>query len=143
MIKIVSILSLGLILQACLGNPIPPTTNPEPKQAPSRFSITEIKKKQEAKYAQLLIELNAKNVAEEVEKAKQNNTQYLLAYSAGRGGAMKAPGLTESQFKQNKCKMVLLDGMGDSIYGENHARFRVAQRQYAIEFNTLMLPYCR
>jgi len=143
MIKIISFLGIGLILQACQTNTMPSSSNQQPKQTPSRFSIKAIKKQEEEKYAQKLIELNEKNVAAEVEKARIKNRPYLLTYHQGRGGAMKAPGLSEKQFKNSKCKTILLDGMGDSIYGENHMSFRAAQIQYASEFNILMLPFCK
>lgn len=142
MIKIISFLGLGLILQACQTNTMPPSTNQQPKQAPSRFSIKAIKKQEEEKYAQKLIELNAKNAVAEVEKARKKNTPYLLVYHQGRGGSTKAPGVSENQLKNSQCETILLEGMGDSIYGENHMSFRTAQIQYAREFNILMLPFC-
>lgn len=144
MIKGIAIIGLSVMMQACVAKPIAPASSSQQStQSPNRFSITEIKKKEEAKYAQKLIELNAKDAAKEVKKAQENNTLHLLIYYTGKGGPMKIPGLTETQFKNHKCEIISLEGMGDSIYGENHFRFRLAQEQYASEFNTLMLPFCQ
>lgn len=129
-----------LLLQSCAATPI----KSENKQsyADNRFSIDKIKKKRENIYAVKLLELNNRNPVSDVKSAVARKNYYLLSYNSGRGGMNKVPGVTPQQLAKNHCDFRALEGLGDSIYGENHLKYRVAIRRYANTFNKMMLSYC-
>jgi hypothetical protein len=130
-------------MQACVAAPNTPPSSSQPDPFSSRFSIEGIKQRREAEYAQKLEDLNRLNPAEEVKKALKSNSIYLLGYQSGKGGSRVTPGLVESQaIIDQKCRVLQLDGMGDSIYGANHLKYRIALQKYASQFNALMFPNC-
>ena len=88
-------------------------------------------------------DLNKMNPANEVLKAVNNNSIYLLAYQTGKGGSTQIPGLQEQQTTNLECRVLQLDGMGDAIYGENNLKYRAALKKYAVQFNVAIYPYCR
>ncbi len=142
--KIIAIIGISSVMQACVAAPNnPPPSSYQPDANSSRFSIEGIKQRREAEYAKKLIDLNKKNPAYEAQKAIENNDIHLLTFHSGRGGSIAVPGIEESQVKNVNCRLVQLDGMGDSIYGENHLKYRVAIQKYASEFNATMFTYCR
>lgn len=141
--KTLTITGLSLLMQACVAAPNTPPSSSQPDDYSSRFSVEAIKQRREAEYAQKLADLNKLDPAEEVKKALKSNKVYLLAYQSGRGGETITPGLVEPQVIEVKCRILQLDGMGDTIFGENHLKYRVALRKYASEFNALMYPNCR
>ena len=130
-------------MQACVAVPNEFSSNRSSSQPSNRFSIETIKKQKEAEYAKKYADLKQMNPSVEVAKAVKNNSIYLLAYQSGRGGARLIPGLVEPQPTNINCRVLQLDGMGDSIYGENHLKYRVELRKYASEFNAKMFSYCR
>ena len=130
-------------MQACVAAPNTPTPSSQPDQYSDRFSVEKIKQRREAEYAQKLADLNKMNPANEVQKAVNNNSIYLLAYQTGKGGSTQIPGLNEQQTSNIKCRVLQLDGMGDAIYGENHLKYRAAIQKYASQFNVAMYPNCR
>ncbi len=140
--KIIIICSISLLMQACVAAPNTPPSSSQPDQFSSRFSIEGIKQRREAEYAQKLADLNRLDPAEEVKKALKSNRIYLLGYQSGKGGSTVTPGLVEPQAINQKCRVLQLDGMGDSIYGANHLKYRIALQKYASEFNALMFPNC-
>lgn len=140
--KILSVSVMGLLVQACVAVPNTPPSSSQSDDYSSRFSVERIKQRREAEYAQKLFDLNKLVPAEEVKNVLKSKNIYLLAYQSGRGGEIITPGLVEPQSIEVKCRVLQLDGMGDSIYGENHLKYRVALRKYASEFNALMYPNC-
>ncbi|KAG1661930.1 hypothetical protein GQR58_021206 [Nymphon striatum] len=125
---------ISILMQACVAVPNESSSNKSSSQPSNRFSIENIKKQKEAEYAKKYADLKKMNPSVEVAKAVKNNSIYLLAYQSGRGGARLIPGLVEPQPTTVKCRVLQLDGMGDSIYGENHLKYRVALRKYASAF---------
>ena len=130
-------------MQACVAVPNESSSNQSSQQTNNRFSIENIKKQKEAEYAKKYADLKQMNPSVEVAKAVKNNSIYLLAYQSGRGGSRIIPGLVDPQPDNINCRVLQLDGMGDSIYGENHLKYRVELRKYASEFNARMLTHCR
>ena len=141
--KLLLISGISLLMQACVAVPNESSSNRSSSQPNNRFSIEKIKKQKEAEYAKKYADLKKMNPSVEVAKAVKNNSIYLLAYQSGRGGARLIPGLVEPQPTNINCRVLQLDGMGDSIYGENHLKYRVELRKYASEFNAKMFSYCR
>jgi hypothetical protein len=41
-----------------------------------------------------------------------------------------------------RCTLKTLDGLGDVIYGENHLKYRVAMRKFAMRYNIAMKSAC-
>ena len=141
--KLLLLSGISLLMQACVAVPNESSSNQSSQQPNNRFSIENIKKQKEAEYAKKYADLKQMNPSVEVTKAVNNNSIYLLAYHSGRGGVRTIPGLVEPQPTTLNCRVLQLDGMGDSIYGENHLKYRVALRKYASEFNARMLAHCR
>ena len=141
--KIITIASISLLMQGCVAVPNNSPSSNQPDNYSSRFSVEGIKKREEAKYAQKLGDLSKKNPVIEAQKAIANDDLHLLTFQSGRGGSTTVPGIENLQVKNVNCRLLQLDGMGDSIYGENHLKYRVAIEKYASEFNRVMHPYCR
>lgn len=112
-----------------------------PKGLSNRFSTSKIKEEREAFYTQKRIELTQIDPSTAVRNALRDNNIYLMAIPAGRGGATTIPGLSEVTTNV-KCSIVAAEGLGDSIYGENHMQYRRELLKYMREFNTLMSPHC-
>lgn len=129
----------GLVLiQACVAVPPPEKTVKNPS-----YSTGKIKHDRELIYAQKLYDLKRKNPVSEANSAIDRRDFYLMSYLSGRGGINKVPGLTQQELINNRCRYQTIAGFGDAIYGENHLRYRVAMRQYANQFNRIMMAYCR
>ncbi len=137
----VSLLASLFLIQACSTTVAPkPVTKPAP--SPESYSVENINREQEKIYAQKLAELNKKNPQKEAASAIARRNYYLLSYLSGRAGRNKIPGISQQQLSNNRCRYRVLKNLGDTIYGENHLRYRVAIRQYAATFNKVMRPYC-
>ena len=148
MYKIIGIMAIGLISQACTA--IPPSSSdsgyvPRSSQTSTPdYSTTRIKQKREAEFAQKLASLQRQNPVREAQHLASLGNTYLWVYNSGRGGSVKAPGLTTQQITNMRgCQLLQLEGMGDTIYGDNHLKYRVAARNYAKQFNLTMIRYCR
>lgn len=138
---IVSIMSL-LLAQACMATP-PPDRSPNNQSiASERFSVERIKNNREALYAKKLKELKKKNPKKDAHAAIKRGRYYLMSYRSGRRGVHKVPGLTKQQLASHHCKYRTISGLGDSIYGKNHLKYRIAIRHYASKFNKTIRPYC-
>ena len=153
-IVLASLLGLGLAAQAC-------TTTPEheliktnssssntsdstmPKEFGSRFSTKNIKAEREAFYAHKRNELALLSPTVEVNKAIHSNNVHLMVVPASRGGTLSIPGLTNLQLKTISCRMQNIEGMGDVLYGNNHAAYRQEILNYSRRFNALIAPYCK
>ena len=138
--SLIIISGLSLLMQACVATPV--KTNNQQSNNAGEFSVEDIKQREEAEYAQKLERLNKRNPVQDAQQSISQGEYYLLAYQSGRGGINKAPGLTQAQAKNSLCRFKRLDGLGDSIYGENHLKYRVKIRQYASQFNQTMYAFC-
>ena len=139
--KLIIVACMGFLLSAC-------ATLPEKKDEPLREYVREnpvkdIKKRREDEYTQKLNALKYRNPVQEAQQAIAARQYYLLAYEGGRGSPTKAPGLSSSQAANSRCSFKRLDGFGDSIYGVNHLKYRIALRKFARQFNQRMFAYCR
>lgn len=147
MIKLLSIMSISLFIQACTATPPPSTSGYVPRTSGNNtpsYSTDLIKQKREAEYAQKLAAIKRQNPIRDAHNLAAQGNKYLWVYQSGRGGSTKAPGLSTQQLSNLRgCQLVLLQGMGDTIYGDNHLKYRIAARNYAKQFNLTMLPYCR
>lgn len=140
--KYIAITLLSFMMSACVA-PTGPATGKDALKNGSNtvvLSTASIKEQEEQKYTQLLANLQVKNPQQDVKNAIARGDLRVLGYQSGRGG-LKVPGLTGVQ--QNRCSVNQLGGMGDTIFGNNHLRYRVALRQYANQYNRLMVPNCR
>jgi len=142
MLRYLSVTALCSIMSACVA-----TTPEQPKKKSSLMDLAKedhastqtIKKQEEQKYAQLLTTLKAKNATQDAQQAIARGDLQILGYQAGRGG-LKTPGINT---QQNRCKVTIMDGMGDMIFGQNHMNYRIALTQYMNRYNQIMLPYCQ
>ena len=112
--------------------------------APKVPSAAEIKAKEEQKYAAELVRVKKMNAAKNAVAAQELGFPYLLAHYAGRSAAMVLPGLDQAEYKnaQAKCPVLILDGMGDTIYGKTHMAYRKAMTDYAAQFNKITYKAC-
>lgn len=141
---IVLIASFSLLLQACAEIPVKQEKKHKPiVKLPYAASTEAIKNRNENKYAQKLQALNNKNPILEAQQEASIGYHFFLGFQGGRGGARTIPGLTLQQAKSSSCGIKRLDGFGDTIYGENHLKYRIALRNYAKKFNGVMYSYCR
>lgn len=101
--------------------------------------IASIKQREEQRYQVLLAELNQRDPVAEANAAISRGDLRMLAYQAGRGGITLPgfPGETAG------CGVILLDGMGDVIFGKQHLQYRVALRRFATQYNQLVYPHCK
>ena len=153
---------VSLLMQACTAVPVPvpvpvpatktTTETPMPRNQPAQpsiyvppsYSVDAIKEIRETEYAKKLAALNVRNPIRDAHNEAAKENRYLWIYQSGRGGKTKAPGLTEAQLASNvSCPLRRIDGLGDTIYGDTHLKYRVAIRKYANQFNQTMLKYCR
>jgi ribosomal protein L35AE/L33A len=102
-------------------------------------STQAIKQREEQQFAQMLVSLQQRNAIQEARAAISRGDYYVMGYNTGRGGQV-IPGVV---VRQNRCRVQLMDGMGDMIYGDNHMKYRIAAKRFANQFNQQMLPYCR
>lgn len=112
--------------------------------APKVPSAAEIKAKEEQKYAKELVRVNKMNAVKSAAAAKELGFPYLLAHYAGRSTSMILPGIDQKEYKnaQARCPVLILDGMGDTIYGNNHMAYRKAMTNYAAQFNKITYKAC-
>lgn len=143
MFRLMTILGMGLLLQACAADPKHNDSNTSTASYSDRFSIEAIKKRKEQEYANKLKVLTSKGPSDELKNALRNNDLYLLGHYTGKGGNFTLPGLIEPRVTMVNCRIKQLDGFGDSIYGANHAKYRNEMIRYASEFNRGMISYCR
>lgn len=138
---LIGVIITSFFLQGCVAYPVKQADKKASDS--SRFSVEKIKKQRELEYAKKLTFLNKRNPVQDARQAQTEGKILLLMYQSGRGGTNKVPGLTHQQVANTACKFKQLDGLGDSIFGNNHLKYRVAVRKYASQFNLAMLPYCQ
>ena len=139
-IIIVSIMTF-LLIQACVAKPS--SISPDNQgSAFDHFSVEGIKHNREALYAKKLKKLKKRKPKKDAYSAIAHGHYYLMSYRSGRRGVHRVPGLTKDQLSSNRCKYRTIAGLGDSIYGESHLKYRIAIRRYASTFNKTMFPYC-
>lgn len=112
--------------------------------SPKIPSAAEIKAKEEQKYAKELVRVKKMNAATSAAAAKELGFPYLLAHYAGRSSSIVLPGIDQKEYKnaQTRCPVLILDGMGDTIYGNNHMAYRKAMTNYAAQFNKITYQAC-
>lgn len=141
--KLLLISAMGLAVQGCAASPDPTSSVNKSKSYSNRFSTEEIKKRREEKYKKQQLELEKKNPTSEAQNAINSQSYYLLAYQSAKGIPPKIPGVSQPQSLNTHCRVLQLEGMGDSIYGPNHLKYRAALQKYAMQFNLQMLPHCQ
>ena len=111
---------------------------------PSIPSVTEIKAKEEKKYALELIRVKKMNAVTNAADAIKLGFPHLLVHYAGRSGSLVLPGIEQENYRhaQAKCPVLVLDGLGDTIYGNNHMHYRKAMTAYAAKFNKITYKAC-
>lgn len=130
------------LLQACNGGT--EATRPElsnPTVRTSQGSQPSTVSTRDQQFAALLNDLSRRDAASEAQQAAARGERVLMGYYSGRAG-LKLPGLSSDQQSRQRCSLKTVDGLGDVIYGENHLKYRIAMRNFATEFNTIMLPNC-
>ncbi|MEE9303952.1 MAG: hypothetical protein V3U84_09205 [Thiotrichaceae bacterium] len=112
--------------------------------APKVPSASEIKAQQEKKYATEMVRMKKKDASKDAEAAKRLGFPYLLAHHAGRSASLVIPGLAQKDYKtaQARCPILILDGLGDTIYGDQHMAYRKAATDYAAQFNQITYKAC-
>jgi len=133
---------LSAMVSACAATP----NQPEKKSSflmdaarKEHASTQATKQREEQQFAQMLARLKQRNAIQEARATISRGNYYVMGYNTGRGG-MVIPGIVVSQ---NRCRVQLMDGMGDMIFGDNHMKYRIAAKRFANQFNQVMLPYCR
>ncbi len=141
-LKFLSLALLSAMVSACAATPTQPGKKSSSLMDAARkqhASTQAIKQREEQQFAQMLASLQKRNAIQEAQAAISRGDYYVMGYYAGRGGRV-IPGIVISR---NRCRVQLMDGMGDMILGENHMKYRIAAKRFANQFNQVMLPYCR
>lgn len=140
-VRYLTVTALVSVMSACVATPEQPEKKPSlmDKARAEHASTQSIKKQEEQNYAQLLKILKTKSAGQDAQQAITRGDIQILGYQAGRGG-LQTPGYNG---QQNRCKITIMDGMGDMIFGQNHMNYRLALTQYMTRYNQIMLPYCR
>jgi hypothetical protein len=112
--------------------------------APKVPSAAEIKAKQEKKYAAELVRVKKMSAAKNAADAIKLGFPYLLVHYAGRSRTLLLPGIEQKDHNnaRAKCPVLVLDGLGDTIYGNNHMAYRKAMTAYAAKFNKITYKAC-
>lgn len=107
-------------------------------------SAREINAEKESKYAEELKQMQKRDATKDAKAAQHLGFPYLLAHYAGRSQNLILPGLNENEtgIAQARCPVLILDGMGDVIYGPQHMAYRKAMTDYAATFNKLNYKAC-
>ncbi len=107
-------------------------------------SAKEIIAEKEKKYAQELVQVKSRNASKDAAAAKRLGFPYLLAHHAGRSLSLVIPGLAQKDYKvvQARCPILIIDGLGDTIFGDNHMAYRKAMTSYAAAFNKITYKAC-
>ena len=139
----ISLFLSATLVQGC--NAGPDTPRPINKSSttagsPQIQSVSHVSEKDQ-EFAELLQALSQRNPQREASEAMANGTPNILGYYGGRAG-LKTPGLTVEQQAKQRCKLNIIDGLGDVIYGENHMKYRIAMRNFAKAYNSSMLTAC-
>jgi len=111
---------------------------------PTAPSAESIKAKQEKDYAELIKKLKAKDPVKDASDASALGFPYLLGHYAGRSDELIIPSVDMAIYNNNKerCPVLMMDGLGDSIYGKNHLEYRRLMGLYASKFNTVTFKSC-
>jgi len=111
---------------------------------PQVASAKEIKAQEEKKYAQELKAMEKRNPAKDAQAAKSLGFPYLLAHYAGRSSSLIIPGIDNQHLKtaQQRCPILIMDGLGDMVYGKQHMAYRKASTDYAVAFNKVTYKAC-
>lgn len=143
-LRFLSFITISVIVQGCTAVPAPEPYVPRTQSnEASNYSVGTIKQKREREYANKLAALQKRNPVRDAHNLASERNIYLWVYQSGRGGKTKASGLTAQQLANANCRLRQMDGMGDAIYGDNHLKYRIANRRYASQFNKVMLRYCK
>lgn len=134
----------ALLIQGC--NAGPETPRPINKSAAVPAGTSYIKtansiSDKDQQYATLLLALEKRSPSSEAQQAIASGKPTIIGYYSGRAG-LKTPGLTTEQQAQQRCKLDVIDGLGDVIYGENHMKYRIAMRNFAKTYNSTTISVC-
>ncbi len=107
-------------------------------------SAREIKSEKEQYYAAELARIKARDASRDARAAQKLGFPYLLARYGGRSATLHIPGLDESEtgIAKQRCPLLILEGMGDVIYGSSHMAYRKAMTDYASTFNKINFRVC-
>ncbi len=132
-----ALLTISLVIFSIQTN----MSNAMPKVPDAR----EINAQQESKYAEKLKQMQSRDAAKDAKSAQQLGFPYLLVHYAGRSQNLLIPGLNQkdSQIAKSRCPMLILEGMGDVIYGTQHMAYRKTMTDYAAKFNVLNYKVCK
>lgn len=140
--SVVGLVSVSLLLNACNAGPETPRPIAHTPQASSSPKPVNANiSARDSQYVNLLQGLSQRNPELEAQQAIVRGDNSIMGYYAGRAG-LKLPGLTPEQQAVQRCNLKTLDGLGDVIYGENHLKYRVAMRKFAMRYNIAMKPAC-
>ncbi len=108
-------------------------------------SAAQIKAQQETKYAAETLRMKKRDASRDAAAAKSLGFPYLLAHHAGRSTSLVIPGLAQKDYKaaQARCPILILDGLGDTIFGPQHMAYRKAATDYAATFNKITFKACK
>lgn len=112
---------------------------------PRAPSAADIIAKKEQVYIDKLAILKKRNPKEDAKAATALGFPYVLGYHRGRSRVIDIPGVDMKQYeaKKSNCPTLIMDGMGDMIYGVKHQEYRKALREYAIRFNQYTFAACK
>ncbi len=111
---------------------------------PKVSSAKEIQAQEEKQYAAELALMKKRSATNEAKAAIDLGFPYLLAHHAGRSTVLVIPGLNQQQqtTAQQRCPILIMDGMGDTIYGNQHMAYRKATLEHAASFNKMTYKAC-
>ena len=111
---------------------------------PMAPSAASIKAEQEKMYGKKIKVLKMKDPLKDAMDAAALGFPYVLGHYEGRSQILVLPGVDLTIYANNKERVPVLhmDGLGDSIYGKNHAEYRQLMDQYARKFNSITFKAC-
>lgn len=67
---------------------------------------------------------------------------YRLLAISGRGTRIPGVDMDQMQQARQQCRLRFLKGAGDVVRGKNELKWRNKAKQYAAEYNRIMIKYC-
>jgi len=129
------LLSMTLVQGCNAGPDTPRPINNKSSEVAGKATPTSSAKTKDEQFAQLTAALSSRDPQAEAQQAMASGQPNIMGYYSGRAG-LKTPGLTTEQQKNQRCKLNIIDGLGDVIYGLNHMKYRIAIRDFAKVYNS-------
>ena len=129
--KIVLISLAMTVLQGCSAQ--------KPEYSTLQTSAASIININEKKYADLYLFYKNRSGAQDANNALKNGMTLVKVFYAGRGGIV----IPAFDKEPKNCRQETIAGMGDVIYGAEHMKYRKLMRDYAKDYNQVMLAYCK